>query len=178
CASDSYRWERASSLQRPLLGWRFSRALGRRYVGRGYQQLQRQGRYRDECGLGPYPRNPGQRPAARGRAVQTSFRQDDRLRSDDYRSEGVHITVEDRDALDPRRQLPDVRVRLPRRKRLLLDRYAGRRPGTGPGRGVWRGWTQVDDVLSRDVKRTGGRDSRHPAARSSISTTSRNRGAA
>ena len=94
-------------------------------------QLQQQGLDRDERGHWPDARHPADRRDARGRAVHARRRRYHQLLGDDRRSEGVHEAVDGGATPQSRRQLPVLRVLLPRRELRAAERAQLRR-STGP----------------------------------------------
>ena len=85
-------------------------------------ELQRQRRDRDERSDGADTRHPAQRGVARRRALHAHQRGRHQLRGHDHGSQGLHRAVDRGIAVEPRPELFDVRVRVPRRKSRAAER--------------------------------------------------------
>ena len=107
---------------------RLAGPLGRRHPGRGNDELQRSRVDRDERGIGSRQRPPGQRAAARRRAVHAGRRGHAQLRGHDHRSGGLRTSLDGGDADDAASGVHDGRARLPRRE-LGRDQHPQRCPG-------------------------------------------------
>ena len=110
----------------PTVERRPARPLGGRHAGDRDDQLQRQGNHRHEHRHARHPRPPADRGAAPGGALHAVRAGHDRLRGDDRRSRLVHPHLDRGHAAEPGPDVPDIRVRLPRREL---------RPGEQPQRG-------------------------------------------
>ena len=108
---------------------------------------------RDERRDGAHSRHPAQRGAARRRAVHAHRAKTSSTTRSRSRSEGVHGAVDGGDAAEPRPELSDVRVRVPRGQTRAAER-AQRRTRARAGRGQVTGGAARQDDKSSPVGET------------------------